>query len=201
MFLSFPINQPNLKSVERLIAAIRRKDDFKYGDEKSGRAYVRKQGNITKPSYIGRMRDYDFFRPQSNNVEPIDQIELILENFERTPQASNFSVAIFHPTDLRDQFRPGYVPCLSLIDIKYRHGSLATKFLFRSCNLGEVGIYDLFHCMKLHAELSSEMKARRPDLSFDNERALIFFSRAFAYKRYFSQVSDISREIDDYCVA
>ena len=198
ILLSFPVTSKNWKTLSGFISRIRSCDAFEYGDQKSTRAYVREQGNITKPSYIGRMKNYDFFRQQSNNIEPINQFELVLDNFEKTPQASNFSIAVFHPTDLRDQFRPGYVPCLSMVDVKYRHGNLATKYLFRSCNLGEVGVYDLFHCLSLHRELADGMKSRRPDLDFTDQRAILFFSRGFAYKRFFSQVEKLMGEIDSH---
>lgn len=153
------------------------------GFEKALRAYRRPQGNITKPSYIGRLLRYPFLQKSTNDWSPIDQFEVVLEQFEQAPQSSNLGMIVFHPHDIRDAFRPGYVPCLSFIDIKYRAGELRTKFYFRSCDFAEVALFDFYHCIELHERLLASCKARRPDLEFKKQRVLINFSRAFTYNR------------------
>jgi thymidylate synthase len=105
--------------------------------ETACRAYVRKKGNMTKPSYIGRIRSFEFFKQGRNSWEGIDQIARVLDKFAIEPQASNLGISIFHPDDLTDAFRPGYVPCLSFIDVKYRQKMMRMKFFFRSCDIGE----------------------------------------------------------------
>lgn len=156
---------------------------FSKGYEKACRAYVRKNGNIMKPSYIGRMRSFEFIRPGSNDWRGIDQIARVMERFTVTPQASNLSISIFHPDDLVDGFRPGYVPCLSFIDLKFRRGLLRMKFIFRSCDVGEVGIFDIFYCLRLQREILQNTRGIACHVDVARQAATFFFSRAFFYTR------------------
>jgi hypothetical protein len=156
---------------------------LKGGREKAQRAYKRLSSSITKPSYIGRMRDYQFFKAGANDWDPIDQFEIISDQFETAPQSSNLGMIIFHPNDISDAFRPGYVPCLSFVDVKFRNGNLATKFYFRSCDFAEVGLFDFYHCLDVHREIVGRFNRKRPDVDITEQSILWNFSRAFTYNR------------------
>lgn len=168
---------------QEFVENISEKPELRYGAEKAKRAYERLSGNITKPSYIGRLKEFPFLKTGTNDFTPIDQIALVIEKFGEAPQSSNLSMSIFHPSDLRDAFRPGYVPCLSFVDIKFRNGELRTKFFFRSCDFAEVALFDFFHCAKIHYLLNDHFREQRPDVSIVDSKILFFFSRAFTYKR------------------
>lgn len=142
--LSLSIDEERAERFFAFARTLGRTKPFSLGFEKARRAYMRQRGNITKPSYIGRMRSFQFRKPGCNDWRGIDQVERVLERFALAPQSSNLAISIFHPDDLIDGFRPGYVPCLSFIDLKYRAGTMRMKFFFRSCDIGEVGLFDLF---------------------------------------------------------
>jgi thymidylate synthase len=172
-----------LDRLTQFISNISKIADYTKGFEKAKRAYLREKGNITKPSYIGRMKNFSFLKPGSNSFDGINQISRFGEKFAEAPQASNFTISVFHPDDLVDGFRPGYVPCLSFIDVKYRAGHFTSKFFFRSCDIAEVGAFDLFYCSNLHRQLIKEALDRRPDVQLVQESCIFYFSRAFYYKR------------------
>ncbi|MCH4892150.1 hypothetical protein GO308_03370 [Sphingomonas sp. SFZ2018-12] len=153
------------------------------GHQKALRAYQRHFGSITKPSYIGRLRGYPFLKPGTNDLSPVDQFEIVVNQFREAPQSSNLGMVLFHPNDIRDAFRPGYVPCLSFIDIKFRGGSLSTKFYFRSCDFAEVALFDFYHCLNIHGEIASMFAKARPGVTIAQESILWNFSRAFTYNR------------------
>lgn len=171
------------RNFQQFVEEVSTKLELKYGADKAKRAYERLSGNITKPSYIGRLKEYPFLKIGANDFTPIDQIALLAEKFGEAPQSSNLSMSIFHPSDLRDAFRPGYVPCLSFVDVKFRNGELRTKFFFRSCDFAEVALFDFFHCSRIHYLLSEQFRVQRPDIHIEYSKILFFFSRAFTYKR------------------
>lgn len=177
------------------IGVLSNEKPFCLGYDKARRAYVRTRGNITKPSYIGRLQSFNFRKPGTNDWTGIDQIERILDCFSETPQSSSLSMSVFHPDDLIDGYRPGYVPCLSLIDIKYRKGRLGAKFIFRSCDVGEVGVFDLFHCLRIQQELVQLARERNPRVEISQEVSTFFFSRAFFYTRRSWMLSELKDKI------
>lgn len=168
---------------------------FAIGFEKARRAYVREEGNITKPSYIGRIRAFKFLKPGSNNWKGIDQISRLLERFALAPQASNLSISVFHPDDLIDGFRPGYVPCLSFIDVKYRGATMRMKFFFRSCDIASVGIFDVFFCLKLQHEVVRLAREIAPNVPIADQATTFFFSRAFFYTRRKHDIFELQEKI------
>lgn len=179
------------QSFQDFVNRISGRPELKHGAEKAKRAYERLSGNITKPSYIGRMREFPFLKSGANDFTPIDQISLLAEKFGEAPQSSNLSMSVYHPSDLRDAFRPGYVPCLSFVDVKFRNGELRTKFFFRSCDFAEVALFDFFHCSRIHYLLADSFRLQRPDIDILESKILLFFSRAFTYKRKREPISVI----------
>lgn len=181
--LSYRYSESDFEKYCDIISAISDHELFRHGREKAGRAYGKFKGNITKPSYRGRMDAFPFLKAGSNSFEPINQFEIIGKQFAEAPQSSNLALSVFHPSDIADAFRPGYVPCLSFIDLKFRAGKLNTKFFFRSCDFAEVAVFDLYYCVKLSEYIASDFRLRRPDLNVDVHNVIWYFSRAFTYKR------------------
>lgn len=185
---------------KRFVQSIDEHPDLVKGQKKALRAYSRRAGSITKPSYIGRLREYPFLKHGSNDWSPIDQFDVVLRQFERAPQSSNLGMIVFHPNDITDAFRPGYVPCLSFVDIKFRGGRLSTKFYFRSCDFAEVALFDFYHCLKIHDEIVSMLARVRPDICISEESILWNFSRAFTYNRQRRPI-EVIRQAASACAA
>lgn len=193
LFCTVALTNENFAKTEKFIEALGAEPELKYGLEKARRAYEKLEGNITKPSYIGRVVGFPFLKPGSNDLSPIDQIDLVAEKFADAPQSSNLAISVFHPSDLRDAYRPGYVPCLSFVDVKFRAGELRTKFFFRSCDFAEVAIFDFYFCSRIHFEVLRRCALKRPDIEFQKSQVSWFFSRAFTYKRKRAPITAIRK--------
>lgn len=191
LVLKIELERESLKRFNSFVERIRSDPLVKHGAEKADRAYRRRTGNITKPSYISRIREFPFVKIGTNFLEPIDQLQVVVDKFAEAPQSSNLAISVFHPSDLRDAFRPGYVPCLSFIDVKFRSGGLFTKYYFRSCDFAEVAVFDIYHCINLHTELKNRFLKVRPDVDIRYEALTFFFSRAFTYNRKREPISFI----------
>lgn len=183
IFLECDLHSDDLDKFAIFCASLSKIPPFDKGYAKSVRAYQQQSGSIVKPSYLGRIRSFEFKKIGSNDPEGIDQIANIAEKFLSMPQASNLQISIFHPQDLLDQFRPGYVPCLSFMDIKYRAGELRIKPYFRSCDVAEVAPFDLLNLCKLAFEIVREIQGVNTKVRFDRIKMVFMFSRIFAYKR------------------
>ena len=177
------LTDSDITSFQGFVKEVQDLPELHRGSKKAQIAYERVVGNITKPSYIGRLRQYPFVRSGSNDWSSIDQFKIIADQFEDAPQLSNLGMIVFHPLDISDAFRPGYVPCLSFVDIKFRGSRLSCKFYFRSCEFCEVAIFDFYHCINIQNIIASEFKKRRPDIAIIDREILFNFSRAFTYNR------------------
>ncbi|WFL76709.1 hypothetical protein P7228_11965 [Altererythrobacter arenosus] len=182
IILKVSFSDEDAEELARFVEKVSSDDRFRFGLEKATRAYVREVDSITKPSYIGRLKDYCFIKPGSNDFAGIAQFDVLQRVVAETPQASNLVLAVHHPSDIEDGFRPGYVPCLSFIDVKYRHGSLSVKFFFRSCDFQEVLLYDLYFCIKIFEKIEAIFKENEK-VVIEDRCAIFYFSRAFFYKR------------------
>ena len=75
---------PQLAEWTEFVAFVERisqDENLKHGAQKAKRAYERLSGNITKPSYIGRLKQYPFLKVGTNDFTPIDQLALVAEKF------------------------------------------------------------------------------------------------------------------------
>ena len=198
LFCSVSLSDDDCEDFSILVDRLAKAPELQHGFKKAQRAYQRVEGNITKPSYIGRIIAFPFLKFGTNDRSPLDQIQIVTEKFAEAPQASNLAISVFHPSDLRDAYRPGYVPCLSFIDIKFRAGKLETKFYFRSCDFAEVAIFDFYHCMRLHFQLKSGFQKARPDVDMNSDQISWFFSRAFTYNRKREPISVIRSFVHGY---
>lgn len=187
------LSPSDVKAFNKFVRDVENHPELVKGREKALRAYQRRSGSITKPSYIGRLREYPFLKQSSNDWTPVDQFEIIANQFLTAPQSSNLGMIVFHPNDIRDAFRPGYVPCLSFVDVKFRGGSLTTKFYFRSCDFAEVALFDFYHCLEIHGQIASMFADVRPDVIVSTQSILWNFSRAFTYNRRRGPIEIIRR--------
>lgn len=116
-----------------------------HGEKRADKAFYKFDDTITKPSYIKRIRNY--------NSEEIDQINSIKNISALEPASGGLSFSVFHPQDLLDRQRPGYVPCLLSGCFLLHEDQLQLNAFFRSQSIIEFGIFDLIFLREFQNEV------------------------------------------------
>ena len=162
---------------------------WSFGSKRAKKAYSSRKHTISKPSYIARLRNYC-------NEWRACQIESILSLFEREPFSGGLVFSIFHPSDILQRFRPGYVPCLiSGVFLKVGQ-ELHLNAFFRSQSIIEFGLYDLMFLRSLQKELVSRIKEKKPRAKIECGALNLSFSRAIVQRRLARRrIKDLSGEL------
>ena len=117
-----------------------------HGQRRAHKAFVDEAGSLTKPSYVGRLRKGDVWGMAQG------QRSLLLDAFIREPLSGGLVFTVFHPRDLVDRKRPGYVPCLVAGSLVVHDHALHLNAFFRSQSIVEFGVHDLLFLRKFQVE-------------------------------------------------
>jgi len=155
-FCRIPFSASGTKQLIALDAMIQRElpELHKFGHDRARRAYFSTRDTLTKPSYIGRLRD---FRSQGGGC----QLESIGEILSREPTSGGLVFSVFHPDDIRNRFRPGYVPCLISGSFLVHEKELQINAFFRSQSVVEFGLQDLLFLRHIQQEVFSGLSRRK----------------------------------------
>jgi hypothetical protein len=168
-------------AVERLIAldaAIQRElpELHKFGRDRARRAYHSTGDTLTKPSYIARLRDF-------GKAGHGCQLENIGEILRREPTSGGLVFSVFNPDDIRNRFRPGYVPCLISGSFLVHDREFQINAFFRSQSVVEFGLHDLLFLRRIQQEvfagIARTKRLRRLVLGSLN----LFLGRAIVQRR------------------
>lgn len=108
-----------------------------HGRKRATKAFIQERDTITKPSYIARLtsgRSWSMLQSQRDTL---------VDTFAREPLSGGLVFSVFHPRDLVNRRRPGYVPCLVSGTFLLHKQQLHLSAFFRSQSILEFGIYDL----------------------------------------------------------
>jgi hypothetical protein len=117
-----------------------------HGQNRARKAFVRGADTITKPSYVARLDRGDVWGLSES------QRSVLIENFVREPLTGGLVFSVFHPRDLLDRKRPGYIPCLVSGSLLVHKKSLQLNAFFRSQSIIEFGVHDLLFLRDLQAD-------------------------------------------------
>jgi hypothetical protein len=116
-----------------------------HGSKRALKAFFSNADTITKPSYIGRLNNglvWDI---------PEGQRDILIEGFIREPLSGGLVFSVFHPKDLIERRRPGYVPCLVSGSLLVHRHELHINAFFRSQSIVEFGFHDLLFLRRFQA--------------------------------------------------
>lgn len=135
---SIPYRDGIVPALERLEESIA--DAFprlaEHGRRRASRAYESKRDTLTKPSYWRRL-----WTSYPGAEEP--QVDVLESRLVAEPTSGGLVFSVFHPKDLQDRRRPGYVPCLVSGSLLLHGSALQLNAFFRSQSIVEFGIHDL----------------------------------------------------------
>jgi hypothetical protein len=139
VFASIPYTRDSIAGLEALECVIEAQlpELSDHGKKRAVKAYVRTADTITKPSYIGRLTQGHVWSMRR------DQRDTLADCFIREPLSGGLVFSIFHPRDLLERRRPGYVPCLVAGSFLVHRRQLHVNAFFRSQSVLEFGIQDL----------------------------------------------------------
>jgi hypothetical protein len=148
VFCRIPFSADGVERLIALNAAIQRElpELHKFGNDRARRAYHSARDTLTKPSYIGRLRD---FGKEGHGC----QLENIGEILRREPTSGGLVFSVFHPSDIRNRFRPGYVPCLISGSFLVHDREFQINAFFRSQSVIEFGLHDLLFVRRIQQEV------------------------------------------------
>jgi hypothetical protein len=139
IYASIPYSRNAIADLERLERAISEELPALgvHGKKRADKAFVRETDTITKPSYIARLTNGKCWSMS------VSQRDLLLSIFARQPLSGGLAFSVFHPRDLAERRRPGYVPCLVAGTFLLHNNQLHLSAFFRSQSILEFGVHDL----------------------------------------------------------
>jgi hypothetical protein len=164
VFASIPFSIDCIDSLEAFKHVLKRRMPrlFSFGEGRARKAYVNMFDSATKPSYIRRMA-------AAFPGTRINQLSVLANEFVQSPESGGLAFAVFHPRDIRDKPRPGYVPCLIAGTFLAHHGELHVNAFFRSQSIIEFGVFDLLFLRHLQARFI-ESVSERPRAAYPKRR-------------------------------
>lgn len=123
-----------------------------HGERRALKAFVNRNDTITKPSYINRI-DGAYFEYEGS------QWDRLANNFVSEPLSGGLVFNVFHPNDLVNKKRPGYVPCLVSGSFLLHKNEVQLNAFFRSQSILEFGIFDLIFLRRFQSEFVDYIKA------------------------------------------
>jgi hypothetical protein len=156
------------------------------GMTRATRVYTTLKDRRSKPSYLARLVSYPS-NPHVSSERPTveNQIDNIVVQLCSKPGYSCLSFVFFHPSDLRNMFRPGSVPCPIAGDVKYRNGRLHLNILFRTNDALTLGYADILYLRSLQIELLNRVIESDRKGRFDKAQVgqlNLLFSRTYVPK-------------------
>ncbi|MGE4193716.1 MAG: hypothetical protein AB7E51_10035 [Pseudodesulfovibrio sp.] len=169
------------------------------GLKRAQRVYATTEYRRSKPSYRKRLIQYpDTPRKKNYPYTHVDQIACIAKDLASKPGYSCLSFTVLRPSDLIDKFRPGYVPCLTAGDFKFRNNKLNLNVLFRTCDALMLGFHDIYYMRLLQNEvlcMAKELTNNEKLLAGEIGELNIYFSRIFINK-YIKSKNSTSMGVD-----
>ncbi|NHZ48741.1 thymidylate synthase [Nitratidesulfovibrio liaohensis] len=166
----------NINDVRRLkkVRRYAQNDEIVRGWLKSVKAYSVFRDRPQKPSYGLRIRSYNSFGCI------VDQLDAVAARISEKPGYSCQSILVYSPVDLIKMVRPGYVPCVTAIDVKVRDSLLHFHILMRSLDVYSSMIFDMLWLRILQRILIAKICKRRYSLKSIKPGVLnIFCGRAY----------------------
>lgn len=178
VFCKIAYSQDGLQRLVALDAAIRDElpELHKFGKDRARRAYHSVSDTLTKPSYIGRLLDFH----REGRGSQLDTIANILHH---EPTSGGLVFSIFHPDDLRNRPRPGYVPCLISGSFLVHARKFQINAFFRSQSVVEFGIHDLLFLRRIQQEAFVEIKRTKRLRDLQIGSINLFLARAIVQRR------------------
>lgn len=158
-----------------------------FGEKRAKKAFVSTADTITKPSYIGRIRDF--------RKNGIDQLCTMTDVASSEPASGGLVFSVFSPHDLIDRRRPGYVPCLISGSFLLHEDELQLNAFFRSQSVVEFGIFDLIFLRQFQLDfLQSYNKNARQEARPGSLNLL--FGRIIVHRRFLKRNESFIRRDD-----
>jgi hypothetical protein len=148
----------------------------KYGNDRARRAYRSEKDTLTKPSYIGRLRNFG----GENLGCQLGTIGAILRH---EPTSGGLVFSVFHPEDLRSRPRPGYVPCLVCGSFLVHDGEFHINAFFRSQSVVEFGLHDLLFLRQIQQEVFDGLTRTRGGRHLKLGSLNLFLGRVIVQRR------------------
>lgn len=130
---------------------------YSHGQRRALKAFVNRNDTITKPSYINRI-DGTYFEFEGS------QWDSLAHNFVSEPLSGGLVFNVFHPNDLVNRKRPGYVPCLVSGSFLLHQNEVQLNAFFRSQSILEFGLFDLIFLRRFQSEFVEYVKTLPKDL-------------------------------------
>lgn len=124
-----------------------------HGRNRAAKAFQQDRDTITKPSYIARLTSGCTWSLL------VSQRDTLVKTFMREPLSGGLVFSVFHPRDLIDRHRPGYVPCLISGTFLLHKQRLHLSAFFRSQSILEFGIYDLLFLRRFQQQFLDSIAA------------------------------------------
>jgi hypothetical protein len=121
----------------------------RHGSERAKKAFLRTADTITKPSYLSRIVSGHVWGTADG------QFDRLIERFVREPLSGGLVFSVFHPQDLVNRQRPGYVPCLVSGTFLVHDHHVHVNAFFRSQSILEFGVHDLLFLRQLQSAFVS----------------------------------------------
>lgn len=123
-----------------------------HGKNRAYKAFINRKDTITKPSYINRI-DGSYVDGE------INQFGNLVDSFLKEPTSGGLAFNVFHPKDLIDKYRPGYVPCLVSGTFLLHDNELHLNIFFRGQSILEFGLHDLKFLRNFQLRFIDEVSA------------------------------------------
>ncbi|TIU31768.1 MAG: hypothetical protein E5W38_14890 [Mesorhizobium sp.] len=167
--------------------------------ERTARVYTSDKDRISKPSYRNRLENFPDTASRPAPLNAINQIEKLINEVSASPRASTHVFTFFRPSDLYNKRWPGYVPCPTSGDFKYRDGKLSLNVMFRSCDILNFLYNDIFYLRQIQFFVLNKAKeadgSKLPRTAQPGQLNL-FLSRAFIQTWEINSIQNLVEVID-----
>ncbi|MHB9399890.1 thymidylate synthase [Mesorhizobium sp. RSR380A] len=167
--------------------------------ERTARVYTSEKNRVSKPSYRSRLENFPDTASRPVPLNAINQIDKIVSEVSAFPRASTHVFTFFRPSDLYNKRWPGYVPCPTSGDFKYRDGKLSLNVMFRSCDILNFLYNDIYYLRQIQFSILRKAKeadgSKLPPTTQPGPLNL-FLSRAFIQTWEITPIQNLVEVID-----
>jgi hypothetical protein len=149
---------------------------YTYGSRRARKAYSSTKDTITKPSYRSRIEG-------PNQEWDRNQLDSIQRIFDSEPHSGGLVFSVFHPIDLENRYRPGYVPCLVSGSFVVHGQALQLNAFFRSQSVLEFGLYDLQFLRELQERVCGRFRTKSGFRKLEPGSLNLAFGRIIVQRR------------------
>ncbi|RWL86241.1 MAG: hypothetical protein EOR67_00210 [Mesorhizobium sp.] len=168
--------------------------------ERTARVYTSEKDRISKPSYRNRLENFPDTTSRPTPLNAINQIEKLVNEVSEFPRASTHVFTFFRPSDLYNKRWPGYVPCPTSGDFKYRDGNLSLNVMFRSCDILNFLYNDIYYLREIQLLVlnkAKEVEGSKLPATTQPGHLNLFLSRAFIQTWEIDPIVNLGEVIDN----